>query len=55
LEEPGVDGKILLKWFFRTWIGVHGLNVAQDKDRWRVAVNVAMNIGGSIKGGGFLD
>jgi hypothetical protein len=24
LEDPGVDGKITLKWIFKNWDGVHG-------------------------------
>jgi hypothetical protein len=55
LEDPGVDGKILLKWIYKKWVGVRGLNLAQDKDRWRAAVSTVMNIWGAIKGGGFLD
>jgi hypothetical protein len=26
LKDPGVDGKILLKWIFKNWVGVRGLN-----------------------------
>jgi len=26
LEDPGVDGRILLKWIFRKWDGGHGLD-----------------------------
>ena len=26
LEDPGVDGKIILRWIFRKWDGGHGLN-----------------------------
>ena len=25
LGDPGVDGRIILKWIFRQWIGGHGL------------------------------
>jgi len=25
LEDSGIDGKILLKWNFRKWVGGHGL------------------------------
>jgi hypothetical protein len=26
LEDPGVDGRIILRWIFRKWNGGHGLN-----------------------------
>jgi len=26
LEDPGIDGKIILSWIFRKWDGGHGLN-----------------------------
>jgi len=26
LEDPGVDGVIILRWIFRKWDGGHGLN-----------------------------
>ena len=25
-EDPGVDGRILLKWIFKRWDGGHGLD-----------------------------
>jgi hypothetical protein len=25
LEDPGVDGRIILKWIFERWVGGHGL------------------------------
>jgi hypothetical protein len=28
LEEPGVDGRIILKWIFRKWDLVYGLDLA---------------------------
>ena len=40
LEDPGVDGRIILRWIFRKW------NVrawTEDRDRWRELVNAVMN------------
>ena len=34
LEDPGVDGRIVLRWIFRKWDGGHGLvDLAQDRNR----------------------
>jgi hypothetical protein len=46
LEDPGVDGRIRLRWNFRKW-GVRGMDwidLVQDRDRWRTLVSAAMNI-----------
>ena len=54
-EDPGIDGRIILKWIFRKWnVGGYGLDRAKDRDRWRAVVNAVMNIRGVIKCGGFL-
>jgi hypothetical protein len=43
LEDPDVDGRIILKWIFRKWCGGKDwIYVAQNKDRWRTLVNAAM-------------
>jgi hypothetical protein len=35
LEEPGVDGRIILKWIFKKWDGgLDWINLAQDRDMW---------------------
>jgi hypothetical protein len=41
LEDPGVDGRIILKW----WDGesMNRVNLAEDMDRWRALVNAVMN------------
>jgi hypothetical protein len=52
LEEPGVDGRILLRWVFRKWCGVlDWIDLAENRDRWRELVNAVM----SIKFGEFLE
>jgi hypothetical protein len=45
LEDPGVDGRIILKWIFESgWGGVDWIDLAQDRDRWRVLVYTVMNL-----------
>jgi hypothetical protein len=41
LEDPGVDGRIILKWFFSMG---YGLDLSQDRDGWRALVNAVMNL-----------
>jgi hypothetical protein len=40
LEDPDVDGKIILRWIFKKcdW-----LDLAQDRDRWRAFMNGVTN------------
>jgi hypothetical protein len=45
LEDPGVDGWIILKWIFRKWDGgMDWIDMAQDRDRWRALMNAVMNL-----------
>jgi hypothetical protein len=45
LGDPGVDGRIILKWIFKTWDGgMDSIELAQDRDRWRAVVNAVMNL-----------
>jgi hypothetical protein len=45
LEDPGVDGKIILKRIFERLDGGHRLDdLAQDRDRWWALVNAVMNL-----------
>jgi hypothetical protein len=45
LEDPGVDGSIILKWNFMKWDGgMDWIDKAQGRDRWRAVVNAVMNL-----------
>jgi hypothetical protein len=45
LEDPGVDGRIILKWTCeRLDGGMDWIDLAQDKDRWRALVNAVMDL-----------
>jgi hypothetical protein len=55
LEDPGVDGRIILKWIFKKWDGsIDWIDMAQDRDRWRAPVNAIMNLRGPYSAGNFL-
>ena len=44
LEDPAVDGKIILRWIFRKWDGgMDWIDLAQERDRWWALVNAVMN------------
>jgi hypothetical protein len=44
LGDPGIDGRIILKWIFKKWDGdMEWIALAQDRDRWWVLVNAVMN------------
>jgi hypothetical protein len=46
LGDPGVDGRIILKWIFKQseWGGMDWIELAQDRDRWQDLVNAVMNL-----------
>jgi len=46
LEDPGVDGRIILKCILRKWdMGrMDWIDVPQDRDRRRALVNAVMNL-----------
>jgi len=45
LGDPGIDGRKILRWIFRKCNvrGMDWIELAQDRDRWRVLVNAVMN------------
>jgi hypothetical protein len=46
LGDPGVDGRVILKWIFKTCDGgMDWIELAQDRDRWSALVNAVMNLG----------
>jgi hypothetical protein len=45
LEDPDVDGRIILKCIFRKWDGgVDWIDLAQNRDRWQGLVYTIMNL-----------
>jgi hypothetical protein len=46
LKDPGIDGRIMLKWIFERLGGggVDWTDLAQDRDRWRALVYTVMNL-----------
>jgi hypothetical protein len=44
LGDPGVGGRIILKWIFKTDGGMDWIELAQDRDRWQAVVNAVMNL-----------
>jgi hypothetical protein len=54
LEDLGVDGRIIVKWISKKWVGgMDRIDLAQDRDRWRD--ECGYETPGSIKHGEFLD
>jgi hypothetical protein len=46
LEDPGVDGRIILKWIFEMLDGgvTDWICLNNDRDRWRAFVNAVINL-----------
>ena len=45
LEDPGEDGRIVLRWVFREWgWDMDCIGLAQNRDRWPALVNTVMNL-----------
>jgi len=44
-EDPGVEGRTILRCIFRKWDGgMDWIELAQDRHRWRALVNAVMNL-----------
>jgi hypothetical protein len=43
LADPGIDGRIKLRWIFKKWNGREA-DLDQDRDRWRALVNAVMKL-----------
>ena len=46
MGDPGIDGRITLRWIFRKWAVwvMYWIELAQDRDSWRAVVNAVMNL-----------
>jgi hypothetical protein len=44
LEDLGVDGRIILRWIYRKFVGgIDWIELVQDREGWRELVNTIMN------------
>ena len=47
MEDPGVDGRIILRWILRKWHGgIDWIDLYHVRDRWRALANVVVNFRG---------
>jgi len=46
LGDPGIDGRITVRWMFRKWDvgGMDWNELAQGRDRWWALVNAVMSL-----------
>jgi len=56
LGDPGVNGRIILRWIFGKWDGggMDWIDVAHNRDRWRALANVVMTLRVPHNVGNFL-
>ena len=45
MEDPGINGRTILKWLIEMWVWIMDcIALAQDRDRLRAVVNAVMNV-----------
>jgi hypothetical protein len=45
LKDPGVDGRLILKWIFKKWDGgMDWIDIAQDCYRWQALLIAIVKI-----------
>jgi len=55
LEDPGVDGRTILRWIFSKWDGgMDWIDLAKERDRWWNLVNAEINFWVPYNAGNFL-
>ena len=56
MEDPGRDGRIILRWILRKWdaVGMDWIEMAEDRDRLQALVNAVMNLQVPYDAGNFL-
>jgi hypothetical protein len=55
LEDPGVEGMIILKWILKWNEGMDWIDLVQDRDKWRSLMNAVMKLRVPKHRGQFLD